>query len=133
MCFSIAMRLSHRRRAAAAFAALGCALPALGIMVPAPAGAEGYPFCEAKVDPDCFLLNRVNERLGSITPGSEANLIAAGHRACEFMTTDTSGTNPMLDYGVWLAQQPGGDKSVISNASQFALYAAKAYCPSVLP
>lgn len=134
MCFSIAVRRTHPRRAAAVYLAFCCALPAVGsIVAPAPARAEAYPFCEPKVDADCFLLNRVNENLGAITPGEEGRLIAEGHRACEFMAADNSGTNPMLDYGVWLSKQPGGNPSVITDAAKFALYAAKAYCPSVLP
>lgn len=110
------------------------ALTTVGLTIGAvPARAEGYPFCPPKEDADCYLLNRINENISPVQAGDEARLIAEGHRACEFMASDHSGTNPMLDYGVWVAQQPGRDKSVITDAAQFAMYAAKAYCPTVLP
>lgn len=49
------------------------------------------------------------------------------------MITDHSGTNPMLDYSVWLAGQQDAGTPLISNPTQFALFAARAYCPGVLP
>lgn len=100
-----------------------------------PAGADPvtYPSCPAKEDPDCFLLNRVNDTVFVIPPGQEGRVIAQAHAACEFMAADHSGTNPMLDYGVWYTRQPGGETMTIDSAAQFALYAAKAYCPTLLP
>jgi hypothetical protein len=123
-----------RHRWVAGAAAAWFTLTAIGSAVnAAPARAEGYPYCAPKVDADCFLLNQVNDRIAPIAPGQEGPLIAAAHDACQFMRSDFSGTNPMLDYSVWLGKQLDGDKPAIPNASQFALYAARAYCPSVLP
>lgn len=110
------------------------ALTTIGFAIaPAPARAEGYPYCPAKVDADCFLLNQINDKLSPISAGQEGPLIAAAHSACDFMKSDNSGTNPMLDYAVWLARQPDVDTTLISNPTQFALFAARAYCPSTLP
>ena len=104
-------------------------------LAPSPAGADpgAYAPCPPKENPDCFLLNRVNEKVFPILPGQEGPVIANAHGACEFMSSDHSGTNPMLDYGVWFTRQPGGDALTTDSAAQFALYAAKAYCPTVLP
>lgn len=126
-------------RGIAVLAAIALAVVA-GAALPSPvAGADPvtYPSCPVKEDPDCFLLNRVNENVFAIPPGQEGAVIARAHAACEFMSTDHSGTNPMLDYGVWFTRQPGGEAMLppmsSGSAAQFALYAAKAYCPTLLP
>lgn len=125
-----AQRLSRRVfRVLAAIAAVGSTV-GLG-----QAGADpgNYPPCSPKENADCYLLNRVNETVFPIAPGQEAAVIAHARAACEFMASDHSGTNPMLDYGVWFTRQPGGDALSTDKAADFALYAAKAYCPGALP
>lgn len=115
--------------ALAAVAVVGFALSA----GTASADPGAYPPCPPKENPDCFLLNRVNERVFPITPGQEGAVIAHAHAACEFMASDHSGTNPMLDYAVWFTRQPGGDALTIDKAAGLAMHAAKAYCPTLLP
>ena len=129
------MRLpTHRHWAPALSAAILVVLTTAGFSVSAaPARADAYPYCPPKVDADCFLLNQINDKISPIAAGQEGPLIAEAHRACDFMKSDHSGTNPMLDYSVWLARQPAGNTTVISNPTQFALFAARAYCPSTLP
>ena len=126
-----AQRFGGRRIPAAA--AIMLALAAVGSTTPAGADPGSYPYCPPKENADCFLLNQVNEKVFPILPGQEGPVIANAHGACEFMSSDHSGTNPMLDYGVWFTRQPGGDALTTDSAAQFALYAAKAYCPTVLP
>ncbi len=116
-----------------ALAASVLALAAVGSTTPADADPGSYPFCPPKDNADCFLLNRVNEKVFPILPGQEGPVIANAHAACEFMSSDTSGSNPLLDYGVWFTRQPGGNALTIDSAADFALYAAKAYCPRALP
>ena len=125
----IAQRLGRRVIPALVVAVVG------STAVVATAGADPvtYPPCPVKENPDCFLLNRVNENVFAIPAGQEGRVIAQARAACEFMATDHSGTNPMLDYGVWFTRQPGGEAMTTSSAAQFALYAAKAYCPTLLP
>ena len=121
-----------RRWVIAACAALAT-IGSTGGVTPATADPGTYPPCPPKENPDCFLLNRVNEKVFPITPGQEAPVIAHAHAACDFMATDHSGSNPLLDYGVWFTRQPGGDALSTDKAADFALYAAKAYCPGALP
>jgi len=104
-------------------------------LAPSPAGADpgSYPPCPPKENADCYLLNRVNEKVFPILPGQEGPVIANAHAACEFMATDASGSNPLLDYGVWFTRQPGGNALTTDSAADFAMYAAKAYCPGALP
>lgn len=92
-----------------------------------------YPYCPPKVDADCFLLNKVNGNVFTISPGQEAQVIALAHAACDYISSDTSGSNPILDYGVWFSRQPGNERVSTDSAAQFALLAAKAYCPTLLP
>jgi hypothetical protein len=100
---------------------------------PADADPGSFPFCPPKENADCFLLNQVNEKVFPILPGQEGPVIANAHAACEFMATDASGSNPLLDYGVWFTRQPGGNALSVDSAADFAMYAAKAYCPRALP
>lgn len=118
----------------------GIAVPAAIVLAvvafaPAPAGADPgpYPPCPPKENADCYLLNKVNEKVFPILPGQEGPVIANAHAACDFMATDNSGSNPLLDYGVWFTRQPGGNALSTDKAADFAMYAAKAYCPRALP
>lgn len=120
------------RRLIPALAAIALVGSTIGTS-PASADPGPYPPCPAKENADCFLLNRINEKVFPITPGQEGPVIAHAHAACEFMSSDHSGTNPMLDYGVWFTRQPGGDALSTDKAADFALYAARAYCPKLLP
>ena len=115
--------------------ALVVAVLAGSALTPSAADADPgtYPSCPPKVNPDCYLLNQVNANVFTIAPGQEGRVIAQAHAACEFMATDNSGSNAMLDYGVWFTRQPDGGTMSIDSAAQFALYAARAYCRQALP
>jgi hypothetical protein len=104
-------------------------------LAPSPAGADpgSYPYCPPKENADCFLLNQVNQKVFPILPGQEGPVIANARAACDFMAADASGSNPLLDYGVWFTRQPGGDALSVDRAADFAMYAARAYCPRALP
>ncbi len=121
-----------RRRMIPAVAVIAMVGSTVGV-TPAGADPDPYPTCPPKENPDCFLLDRVDTNVFPISPGQEGAVIAHAHAACEFMASDHSGTNPMLDYGVWFTRQPGGDALTTDKAADFALYAAKAYCPTLLP
>ena len=120
------------RRLIPALAAIAVVGSPLGV-TPASADPGTYPPCPPKENADCFLLNRVNEKVFHITPGQEGAVIAHAHAACDFMATDQSGSNPLLDYGVWFTRQPGGNVLSTDQAADFAMYAARAYCPKLLP
>ena len=125
------MTLSASRIAAIALAVAALASPT--VATPAHADPGSFPFCPAKENPDCFLLNQVNEKVFPIVAGQEGPVIAHAYAACQFMAADHSGSNPLLDYGVWFTRQPGGDALSTDKAADFAMYAARAYCPGALP
>jgi hypothetical protein len=131
----VSARVRGPKEAIAAAVAIVLAVLAGSAWASSPAGADpgAYPSCPPKENPDCFLLNQVNENVFAITPGQEGRVIAQAHAACAFMASDNSGTNAMLDYGVWFTRQPEGGGMTTDSAAQFALYAAKAYCPKLLP
>ena len=125
------MTLSASKIAAIALAMAALASPAVATSANADPGS--FPFCPAKENPDCFLLNQVNEKVFPIVAGQEGPVIAHAYAACQFMAADHSGSNPLLDYGVWFTRQPGGDALSTDKAADFAMYAARAYCPGALP
>jgi hypothetical protein len=77
------------------------------------------------VNPDCYFLDMMAK---DQIHGDPTGLISSAHGACNSMTADTTGADPIVDEVAVLRQ--ANPELTVQKAAQFAGIAAAAYCPS---